>query len=158
MEVLGQYHPHIVHTPIALLIFSALFALIGRLFDRDWLRKTAMVMLVIGALGAFVAMRSGFYAHDVPEHEQGVPDFGEQRLREFSLIVSDHASGREVVASRASNEIGRSRSIAHATGVTTPKTSGTVRALAGWRETVGLTAFAPSHYPPRSGTHGRGST
>ena len=74
MEVLGQYHPHIVHTPIALLIFSALFALIGRLFDRDWLRKTAMVMLVIGALGAFVAMRSGFYAHDVPEHEQGVPE------------------------------------------------------------------------------------
>lgn len=74
MEVLGQFHPQIVHMPIVLLIFSALFALLGWLFDRDWLRKTAMVMLVIGALGAFVAMRSGFYAHDVPEHEQGVPE------------------------------------------------------------------------------------
>ncbi len=74
MEVLGQFHPQIVHTPIALLIFSALFALLGRLFDRDWLRKTAMLMLVIGALGSFVAMRSGVYAHRVPEHEQGVPE------------------------------------------------------------------------------------
>lgn len=74
MEVLGQFHPQIVHTPIALLIFSALFALLGRLFDRDWLRKTAMLMLVIGALGAFVALRSGFYAHRVPEREQGVPE------------------------------------------------------------------------------------
>lgn len=74
MEVLGQFHPQIVHTPIALLIFSAFFALLGRLFDRDWLRKTAMLMLMIGALGVFVAMRSGFYAHDVPEHEQGVPE------------------------------------------------------------------------------------
>ena len=74
MEVLGQFHPQIVHTPIALLIFSALFALLGRLLDRDWLRKTAMVMLVIGALGAFVAMRSGYYAHDVPEDKQGVPE------------------------------------------------------------------------------------
>jgi len=74
MEVLGQFHPQIVHTPIALLIFSALFALLGRLFDRDWLRKAAMVMLVIGALGSFAAMRSGVYAHRVPEHEQGVPE------------------------------------------------------------------------------------
>ena len=74
MEVLGQFHPQIVHTPIVMLIFSALFALIGRLFDRDWLRKAAMVMLVVGALGAFIAMRSGFVAHRVPEREQGVPE------------------------------------------------------------------------------------
>lgn len=92
MEVLGQFHPQIVHTPIALLIFSALFALLGRLFDRDWLRKTAMVMLVIGALGSFAAMRSGFYAHRVPEHEQGVPedeidDHAEKGLLTFRLAI-----------------------------------------------------------------------
>ena len=87
MEVLGQFHPQIVHTPIALLIFSAFFALVGRLFDRDWLRKTAMVMLMIGALSAFVAMRSGFYAHGVPEHEQGVPEEAIDEHADKALIT-----------------------------------------------------------------------
>ena len=87
MEVLGQFHPQIVHTPIALLIFSALFVLAGRLFDREWLRKAAMVMLVIGAVGAFVAMRSGVYAHRVPEHEQGVPEHDIDEHAEKALLT-----------------------------------------------------------------------
>lgn len=74
MDFLGPFHPQIVHTPIALLIFSAFFAIVGRLFDRDWLRKSAMVMLVFGALGAYLAVESGGPAHRVPEHEQGVPE------------------------------------------------------------------------------------
>ncbi len=71
---LGPFHPVIVHTPIALIIFSAFFALIGRLFDREWLRKAAVIMLVFGFIGAFFAVQSGKPAHRVPEHEQGVPE------------------------------------------------------------------------------------
>lgn len=71
---LGAFHPQIVHTPIALLIFSALFSLIGRLLDRDWLRRAGTLMLVIGFLGAFAAVRSGDAAHEVPEEQQGVPE------------------------------------------------------------------------------------
>lgn len=74
MDFLGPFHPQIVHTPIAMLIFSALFAIAGRLFDRDWLRKSAMVMLVIGCAGAYLAVESGKPAHRVPEYEQGVPE------------------------------------------------------------------------------------
>ena len=59
MDALGQFHPQIVHTPIALLIFSAFFAIVGRLFDRDWVRKTSVLLLVFGFLGAFAAVRSG---------------------------------------------------------------------------------------------------
>jgi len=71
---LGPFHPQIVHTPIALLIFSAFFALIGRITDRDWLKKASVVMLVFGFLGAFAAVQSGKPAHRVPQHEQGVPE------------------------------------------------------------------------------------
>jgi len=74
MEVLGQFHPQIVHTPIVLLIFSAFFAIAGRLFDRDWVRRTSVLLLVFGFLGAFAAVRSGAIAHRVPEHQQGVPE------------------------------------------------------------------------------------
>lgn len=71
---LGSFHPYIVHTPIAMLIFSALFAVVGRLTDRDWLKKASIAMLVFGFLGAFAAVQSGKPAHRVPEHEQGVPE------------------------------------------------------------------------------------
>ncbi len=71
---IGQFHPLIVHTPVALLIFSAFFAVVGRLFDREWVRKASVLLLVFGFLGAFAAVRSGTVAHRVPEHEQGVPE------------------------------------------------------------------------------------
>ena len=74
MDALGQFHPQIVHTPVALLVFSAFFAIAGRLFDREWVRKAATLLLVFGFLGAFAAVQSGQPAHRVPEHDQGVPE------------------------------------------------------------------------------------
>jgi uncharacterized membrane protein len=79
---LGPYHPQIVHAPIVLLIFSALFGILARLMDRDWLRKTSTLLLVLGFLGAFFAVQSGKPAHKVPEHEQGVPE----------RLIDDHAT------------------------------------------------------------------
>lgn len=74
LEQFGQLHPIIVHTPIALLIFSAFFAIVGRLFDREWVRKASVLMLVFGFLGAFGAVRSGLITHEIAEHKQGVPE------------------------------------------------------------------------------------
>lgn len=74
MDALGQFHPQIVHTPVALLVFSAFFAIAGRLFDREWVRKASVLLLVFGFLGAFAAVQSGQPAHRVPEHRQGVPE------------------------------------------------------------------------------------
>lgn len=74
LSFLGPFHPQIVHTPVALLIFSALFALAAKAFDRDWLKKTSVLLLVIGFVGSWFAVQSGGPAHRVPEHEQGVPE------------------------------------------------------------------------------------
>jgi uncharacterized membrane protein len=74
MNWIGQFHPQLVHAPIILLVFSALFSLVGLLFDRDWVKKSAVLLLVFGFLGAFVAVRSGLVAHRVPEHRQHVPE------------------------------------------------------------------------------------
>ena len=74
LNFLGPFHPQIVHTPIVLIIFSAFFAVVGRLMDRDWLKKASVVLLVFGFLGAFLAVQSGKPAHRVPEHQQGVPE------------------------------------------------------------------------------------
>ena len=105
MEVLGQFHPQIVHTPIVLLIFSALFAIAGRLFDRDWVRRTSVLLLVFGFLGAFAAVRSGTIAHKVPEREQGVPekDIDEHaEMGEKVMYLSGAALAAVIVASRLS--------------------------------------------------------
>jgi len=74
MNFLGPFHSQIVHAPIVLIVFSAFFALVGLLMDRDWLKKTSVVLLVFGFLGAFLAVQSGKPAHRVPEHQQGVPE------------------------------------------------------------------------------------
>lgn len=103
MEALGQLHPQIVHTPIVLLIFSAFFAIAGRLFDRDWVRRTSVLLLVFGFLGSFAAVRSGAIAHRVPEHQQGVPEqaidtHGE--MGEKVMYLSGAALAAVIVASR----------------------------------------------------------
>jgi len=66
-------HPVIVHTPIALIVFSLLFDLVGRFTDVDWWRKAAFAMLVIGVLGAGAAVLSGNAAEEAAE-QQGVPE------------------------------------------------------------------------------------
>lgn len=73
MEFLGPFHPQIVHTPIAMLLFSPLFMLVGRLTDSAWWRKAAVAMLVIGVVGAFAALQSGEPAGEHAERA-GVPE------------------------------------------------------------------------------------
>jgi uncharacterized membrane protein len=100
---LGAFHPQIVHTPIVLLIFSAVFALVGRLTDRDWLKKTSVVLLVFGFLGAFLAVQSGKPAHRVPEHQQGVPEQAidtHEMLGERTMYLSGLALLALFIASR----------------------------------------------------------
>ena len=105
MQSFGQFHPLIVHTPVALLIFSAFFAIVGRLFDRDWVRKASVLLLVFGFLGAFAAVRTGLIAHRVPEHQQGVPehDIDEHgEMGQYALWASGLAVLAVFMAARAS--------------------------------------------------------
>jgi len=103
MDLLGRLHPQIVHTPVALLVFSAFFAIVGRLFDREWVRKTSVLLLVFGFLGAYVAVQSGKVAHRVPEHRQGVPEKEIDEHAEFgwyTVWVSGAAVAAYALATR----------------------------------------------------------
>lgn len=73
MDVLGAYHPAIVHLPIALIVTSLLFDVIGRATDLAWWRRAATAMLVIGVLGASLAVVSGRIAEDPVHDRQAVP-------------------------------------------------------------------------------------
>lgn len=103
MDALGQFHPQIVHTPIALLVFSAFFAIVGRLFDREWVRRTSVLLLVFGWLGAWVAVKSGGPAHRVPEHKQGVPEEaidGHAELGRYTLWTAGAAVAAYALTTR----------------------------------------------------------
>lgn len=71
MEFLAPFHPQITHGPIVLIIVGFVFEIAGRLLDRDWWRKAAFAMLILGVLGAFLAVQSGEAASEGVE-KQGV--------------------------------------------------------------------------------------
>lgn len=62
-------HPLVVHFPIALLLVSALFVLLGAIFPARgwWLRCTALILLGLGTAGAYTAFATGIAARDVVE-------------------------------------------------------------------------------------------
>jgi len=72
-ELLAPFHPQITHGPIVLIIVALGFELIGRALDREWWRKAAFAMLILGVIGAFLAVQSGEGASNVVE-KQGVPE------------------------------------------------------------------------------------
>jgi len=79
-------HPVIAHTPIALIIFSLLFELVGRFTDVDWWRKAAFAMLVIGVLGAGAAVLTGNASEEAAER-QGVPEAPIEEHQEAGLLT-----------------------------------------------------------------------
>lgn len=98
-------HPVVVHTPIALLVFSALFAVAGRLFDRDWVRRASVLLLVFGFLGAVAANLTGNAAESVAEERQGVPEAPleeHEAAGRWAMFLSGGALAVVALASRLS--------------------------------------------------------
>ena len=73
MQFLAPFHPQITHGPIVLIIVAFLFEIAGRLLDRDWWRKAAFAMLILGVVSAYLAVQSGEAASGAVE-KQGVPE------------------------------------------------------------------------------------
>jgi uncharacterized membrane protein len=86
MEALAPFHPAIVHTPIALIIVGAVFELAGRALDREWWRKAAFAMLVVGVLGAGAAVLSGRAAEEGVE-KQGVSKHAIEEHEEIAQLT-----------------------------------------------------------------------
>jgi len=79
-------HPLIVHTPVAMLIVSALFELVGRATDVAWWRKAAFAMLIVGVLGAAAAVRTGEEAGEAAE-KHGVPEQAVDAHEEMAVVT-----------------------------------------------------------------------
>lgn len=58
-EFVAQFHPKIVHFPIALFLLYALFELLGAVLKKDFLTKAAALLLGLGVLSALVALYTG---------------------------------------------------------------------------------------------------
>jgi uncharacterized membrane protein len=59
---LQNYHPLLVHFPIAFIYGASLMYFVAWLTKSEKLQWTALWMLMLGALGAAAALISGFYA------------------------------------------------------------------------------------------------
>jgi len=86
MEVLAPFHPQLVHAPVALLIVSAAFELIGLALHRAWWRRAAFALLIAGALGGLAAVLSGLPAGERAE-KQGVPEHAVDAHEEAALLA-----------------------------------------------------------------------
>ena len=60
---LAELHPKIVHFPIALLSTYAILEIYGIFFNKDFINKSALLILCIGVITAFFAVLSGNEAH-----------------------------------------------------------------------------------------------
>jgi uncharacterized membrane protein len=59
LDTLGSYHALLVHFPVALIIVGGLMQLICCVRPQEWLRTTARVNLLLGALAVIPAIVSG---------------------------------------------------------------------------------------------------
>jgi uncharacterized membrane protein len=67
MEFLAQFHPKVIHFPIAFLCVYIFLELIGALFKKDFFSKTAHLFLLFGVLGALAAVLTGNQAEEAFE-------------------------------------------------------------------------------------------
>ena len=63
MEFLSVIHPRIVHFPVALFIFYFFLEMSGIIFKKDFMLKTAYLMLAAGVLTALIAVLTGNQAY-----------------------------------------------------------------------------------------------
>ena len=59
MDFIAGLHPKVVHFPIALLLTYVLCEIIGVIFKKDFFSKTAHLLLLLGVIGAVLAVFTG---------------------------------------------------------------------------------------------------
>jgi uncharacterized membrane protein len=68
MEFLAAFHPKVIHFPIAFLMGYFLIELLGIVFKKEFLSKTAHLLLFLGVLGALAAVLTGHQAEEAFEY------------------------------------------------------------------------------------------
>jgi uncharacterized membrane protein len=65
MEFLAQLHPKIIHFPLVLFILYFIFEITGLLIKKDFLSKSAVVILLLGIFFAIISVISGNQAEQI---------------------------------------------------------------------------------------------
>lgn len=56
---LGDIHPKVVHFPVALLTTYSLLEIVGIIFKKEFISKSALLLLCLGVVTAFFAVLTG---------------------------------------------------------------------------------------------------
>ena len=67
MEFFAQFHPKLIHFPIAFFLVYLLLELLGAIFKKDFFSKAAHLFLLFGVLGALAAVLTGNLAENAFE-------------------------------------------------------------------------------------------
>ncbi len=59
MEFLSELHPKIVHFPIALFVLYFVFETAGVIFNKEYISKSSLLILIIGVASAVLAVLTG---------------------------------------------------------------------------------------------------
>lgn len=91
MEFLAEFHPRVVHFAVAFLSIYPLAELIAFIFKKDYLEKTAHIILFIGVISALAAVLTGNQAENVAslwEEKGAIIPFGEiNEHEEYATIT-----------------------------------------------------------------------
>ena len=70
MEFLAELHPRIIHFPIAFFILYFLFETTGILLKKEYLLKSAFIVLILGVFFSLLSVLTGNQAHEVVKQIQ----------------------------------------------------------------------------------------
>lgn len=65
MEYLASLHPKLVHFPVALFIIYFIFETAGFILGKEFISKSAYIILILGVLTGILAVLTGNQAHEV---------------------------------------------------------------------------------------------
>jgi uncharacterized membrane protein len=70
MEFLADLHPKVIHFPIAFFILYFLFESTGILLKKEYLLKSAFIVLILGLFFSLISVLTGNQAHQVVKQVQ----------------------------------------------------------------------------------------
>lgn len=70
MEFLAELHPKIIHFPIAFFVLYFLFETSGIILNKEYLSKSAFIVLALGVFFSLLSVLTGNQAHQVVKQVQ----------------------------------------------------------------------------------------
>ncbi len=83
MEFFAEYHPLLVHFPIALFILYFVFESSGIIFNKEYLLKSGVIILALGVAGALEAVLTGNQAAQLLDAQGLITP-------EINRVIEDH--------------------------------------------------------------------